>query len=764
MRKLCFLVPFLLLASSGVAEDRLLLRIAEEPAPTAILYWRGTDLLAQAYQDTLLRKVGQEPFTANIVQSLLKNALIANRERTPERLRAVETLLNWSWHKGVLLGTDRHKSYVLLPVADDREAETLHQALRSYAEPVREVRIGSTVVATSFGDNSPTVTWFRSGDVIVVCDRPPEPEIVRAFGKPPAPLRAPHPFAPLIADFRTDQTAAALAAFALDAGPELSKALPVPGLDASRYLSVRLDFEGPETVTRIALHAPPRRGLLRAIDHPIRVDRLPPLPADTMAVTAWSFDATRLLDVCVEAIAARSGQSPEQIRASLRESLNQVTGTDLMDRFLNCAGNLLILTSSSKPIAGALVDLTVLLECRNDEQMRELLEEVIPRLVRVIHPQAELQRREYEGTELVSAVIPDFGEMRPSFAIADGWAVVGLTQSSVEQQLAVLLGKAPAWAYPPAVAAAVNETQQKRAFLFSAYNSEFVVRTLTLGLSPIQALTADSGGLPLPPEFTFPSQRLEQLFKDHWSRQLAYMTDDELVFELREPVPGLVLVSPSNVTPILAALLIPALVQPPAAALEDRACMDNLKFIMLAMHNYSAEHGHLPPPVLYGPDGKTRYSWRVALLPYLEQQRLFDRYRFDEPWDGPHNRRLLQEIPAVYRCPRATSDPTHTCYAVVVGEATAFAPGGKGHTFRDVKDGTSLTVGVVEIPGGIPWTEPRDLPFDEKLLEYLKPQHERGFYVGFLDGSVRLLPWRWLTIERLKALLTIAGGEVVELP
>ena len=81
-------------------------------------------------------------------------------------------------------------------------------------------------------------------------------------------------------------------------------------------------------------------------------------------------------------------------------------------------------------------------------------------------------------------------------------------------------------------------------------------------------------------------------------------------------------------------------------------CTNNLKQIGLAMHNYVAAHNNaFPAPALPGKDGKPALSWRVALLPYLEQQSLYDRFHLDEPWDSPHNKALIKEMPAVFTCP-----------------------------------------------------------------------------------------------------------------
>ena len=116
-----------------------------------------------------------------------------------------------------------------------------------------------------------------------------------------------------------------------------------------------------------------------------------------------------------------------------------------------------------------------------------------------------------------------------------------------------------------------------------------------------------------------------------------------------------------------------------------------------------------------GPDGKPWHSWRVLLLPYLEERRLYDRYRFSEPWDGPHNRRLAAEFPTlrIYRCPSESPDGTSCSYFAIVGDRTMWPPDGATWNPEDAPDGLSKTLQLVEVSdSGVHWMEPRDLRFD----------------------------------------------------
>jgi hypothetical protein len=178
---------------------------------------------------------------------------------------------------------------------------------------------------------------------------------------------------------------------------------------------------------------------------------------------------------------------------------------------------------------------------------------------------------------------------------------------------------------------------------------------------------------------------------------------------------------------------------------------------MLAMHNWADSHAidgqpaRFPPPVIYGKDGTgdVPHSWRVELLPYMEQRALYDQYKFDEPWDSEANKRVLAMMPPTFRHPRDDPKSTNSGYFVLTpdllrgepgeGLPTAFSLKG-GMPFMQIKDGTSNTLAVVEAKRDIPWTKPEDIPFDpDKDPPVLGGYFKDVAAVGLADGSVRFL-------------------------
>jgi hypothetical protein len=163
----------------------------------------------------------------------------------------------------------------------------------------------------------------------------------------------------------------------------------------------------------------------------------------------------------------------------------------------------------------------------------------------------------------------------------------------------------------------------------------------------------------------------------------------------------------------LTVLLVPAL--PQARVSEPRLyCANNLKQIALALHNYHDVHGSFPPAYIADETGKPMHSWRVLILPYLEQGALYEGYRFDEPWDGPNNSKLLVHMPECYACPHHDPWPgTHTPYFAVIGPHAAWQGAEPRHT-SDFTDGLRSAIHVLEGPAHqVPWMAPEDLTVEE---------------------------------------------------
>lgn len=197
---------------------------------------------------------------------------------------------------------------------------------------------------------------------------------------------------------------------------------------------------------------------------------------------------------------------------------------------------------------------------------------------------------------------------------------------------------------------------------------------------------------------------------------------------------------------------------------------NNLSQIVKAMHTYQERHGHLPAAAIYSKDGKPLLSWRVAILPYIGQENLYQQFALEEPWDSAHNLKLLPRIPAVYNAPgRESDDLGLTFYQVFVGEGAAFE-GVQGLRLNkeDFPDGPSNTILVVEAGEPVPWTKPADLPYDPKAPlpplggVFRDASNRRVFHAAFADGSVRGVR-KGVDHKTLGYLITRNGDELIPL-
>ncbi len=212
----------------------------------------------------------------------------------------------------------------------------------------------------------------------------------------------------------------------------------------------------------------------------------------------------------------------------------------------------------------------------------------------------------------------------------------------------------------------------------------------------------------------------------------------------------------------LTGLLLPA-VQSARQAARRVDSMNNLKLIGLAFHNFADAYDTLPATAGLDNDGQPMLSWRVALLPFLDEMELYNQFHLDEPWDSEHNLTLLEKMPDVFRHAGRATQPGYTVYQAPVGEETLLRL--KEPTkFRDITDGTSNTILAVETTAerAVPWTAPKDYELD------MEDPHA-GLFDGptgnflFGDGSVQALSAA-VDLQILRALFTRAGGEVVNRP
>jgi hypothetical protein len=225
------------------------------------------------------------------------------------------------------------------------------------------------------------------------------------------------------------------------------------------------------------------------------------------------------------------------------------------------------------------------------------------------------------------------------------------------------------------------------------------------------------------------------------------------------------------------ALLLPA-VQAAREAARRMESSNNLRLIGIAMHQYHDTYKAFPLTGSNDPEHGVQLSWRVRILPFLEQSPLHDQFDYNEAWDGPSNLPLLDSMPDVFRSPNMPAGDSKTIYLAVVAPDNIdlrdsavradlpmfFGDPPQSTSIRDVIDGTSYVIMIVEadMDQAVPWTKPDDWIFDplnpRRGLGNLRPM---GFLALFADGSVHFIGAD-LNDQTVRYLLSRTDGNSVE--
>ena len=179
------------------------------------------------------------------------------------------------------------------------------------------------------------------------------------------------------------------------------------------------------------------------------------------------------------------------------------------------------------------------------------------------------------------------------------------------------------------------------------------------------------------------------------------------------------------------------------------------------MHSYHEAHGAFPPAAICDKNGNPLLSWRVLLLPYVEENDLFRQFKLDEPWDSAPNHALLAKMPSVYSPfdGRPTPQPHTTYYRVFIGPGAAFEGTGGAEPQDGFPDGPGNTILIVQAAEAVPWTQPAELPYGPTLpLPRLCGLFPDQFLVAFADAGTRNIPSS-ISEKTLRAIITRNGGE-----
>jgi hypothetical protein len=558
--------------------------------------------------------------------------------------------------------------------------------------------------------------------------------------------------------------------------PEESRAQAAPTLRAlglHQFKSVTnvtgLDDEGVVSRTLVKTDGEPAGLLSVAEGSPLTAKDLQHIPRDAAFANVARFDLQNGFDEFLRILEKISPREADNFRQGMTQVETQF-GFSFSEDLFKALGDVWSIHSS--PSGGGLLfnGVTLVVQVR-DRQRLEKINQLILALARAAAPrqgasgpfgggpsgatvkQMEVGDETVHFMNFIGLPVP----FAPAWCLTKDQVVVGLFPQAVRSHLSRGMGEG-SLADVPAVTEALKANPGP---ILISYQDTAQVFQLVYPLVQLFAQVAASNLQSEGVELDISMLPSASAILPHLSPSVtvAVRTEDGIRTESRRSLPtggGI-----SGVAPIATGLLLPA-VQSARHAARRAQSTNNLKQIALAMHNFHDVNRTFPSATTTPKGGKL--SWRVQILPFIEQQALFNQFKLDEPWDSEHNKKLIAQMPQVYASPSSgISREGKTNYLTVRGEGTIFPDQAKGLGMAAITDGTSNTILALEVNDdrAVIWTKPDDYEFDpDNPTAGLGLLQSGVFLVAMADGSVRTISMA-IDPQVLKNLFTRADGEVV---
>ena len=763
----------------------------------AYVQFDGLDSHGDAWEATAMRSILEDTTTGAMLRTLAGQLLDGSTAAAPgmpvsgDQITAItEHLTSRGFVLAVHgpLGEDPPAVTLVLPGAGEGPAAPAFQALLRAAVPrdvapqtlTRQDGRKLSVVRPDGGAEGGWAYWTEGKDLILVAGR-------GEFGAEPV-FAAMAGETPSLAD---SETLAALSEPADGFEPvaigwfdadTLPPAPPSLGLDGLERIDFRVGFDGEALVTLTRLAAPgPREGILTLFDQPpLTADSFPPIPKGTEEYTVFSADLGATYDLVVKLVKDLEPQAEAQIKA-VDDSFRQMTGVSLRDELLAELGPKFAFYVETKTIRATISPYTMLLDwflnfppaiATIEVKDADAFAETLDRLMEAVNgalvqagtaggapARFETLEAPARGYRLIvpPQLFPLPPTVQPAVVLGDHYLAISTQVDAAKRALAASETEAPPMLPPGTIAYSVSDPRDRLPQLL--VNLPFFAHLIgRMGPQGFQPGAVDPRNpfakVAIGPEL-IPSA---DAIREHLFPGTAIITVDDagLTIRTRDAFPT---INPVSAGPVAVALLLPA-VQAARSSARRAQSTNNMKQMALAMWTYHENNGGLPPQAITDEDGKPLLSWRVAILPYIEQQALYNQFHLDEPWDSPHNKELLSVKVPVYLIPGSEAPEGETYYQAFVGDGALVDPT-EMTKIQEITDGTSNTIMIVEAGESVPWTKPEDLEYSEdEDLPPLGGHFPGGFNAAFADGSVRFLK-HTIAEEVLRALITRAGGEVI---
>jgi hypothetical protein len=573
----------------------------------------------------------------------------------------------------------------------------------------------------------------------------------------------------------------------------------IVGLDSLKIVAARSGYKGRALWSEMNVDAPrPRKGLLSLSDQEtMTLADLPALPDSTSGFGASSFDWGKAYTVALDVAHGIETLMPESERGHVDRALDQarqVLGFDIKADLLEALGNIHCVYADSNQMPFGL-GFGILVEVDDAAKLRKSVDAILAIVEREARGDVVIRRIEKHGQPMILLEVAE-GGMTPAISIGDKWLSLGIVPQTVDAFLMRQTGKLKKWEPSEEVKEALAEVPQK--FTAITVSNPRATYQLALGFAPFlvggaQAGLRQSGAFP--PDFQLPVSVADVPPAELVTRPLfanvsvAEVDADGITYTSRISLPAAPFTGAVDggtaltTTAVMVALLLPAVQQAREAARRTQS-KNNLKQIMLALHNYHDVYGMFPEGTHPNEKLKSeeRLSWQAKVLPFVDQAPLFNMIDFEEGWEDEPNAKLMKTKIPVYQNPSAIDEPGDygtTHYVGIAGlgkdgpelpvtsrKAGIFAYN-RGTKIQDIQDGTSNTIAVTDATGYGPWgaggkSTIRSLTEKPYINgpDGIGGPHVGGISAALADGSVRFISEN-IDPTVFEALTTIRGGEVV---
>ncbi len=552
---------------------------------------------------------------------------------------------------------------------------------------------------------------------------------------------------------------ASLRAKLVESEPRAAEFLDAFGFNNLQSLESCVGLDNDGTSNRILLNFDGQPTGLFALfgDQGISESEVSHLPSDSWFAVALSVDPIKVLHFVEETMERFDPHEAERMDEGFRE-FGRAAGIDFRRDLIESIGSTWTLHNGSAD--GFLTGMTLTASVRDRDRLQKGIEGVIDLFHRETgrdHRAPKIARHRFGNfngwsIRFQGAPVP----VEPSWCVTDDKLIVTLYPSNLSTlarplSFEPLIDSAKFNSFQQPVSGGTDSTLIGLGHNDTRRQFEMLYPWLQIGLT-----AAQSSANKMPREVGELVEQFFSGFKLPPSRAIAAhlqpttvllrKTSASLEMETRQTIP---MIDATALTPIAVAMLLPAVEQVRQAAKRTNSS-NNLRQMALAAHNHEATFGRLPAGWTTSKDGKKTplLSWRVQLLPFLEENVLYDQFRHDEPWDSEHNIKLLEQMPEIFKSPTSNTEPGFTVYRNVGGtrgiiraltdEGNASRPASLG----EVIDGTSCTIMILEAGDhhAVPWTKP-DPGIDpdvEDLLNLFGGKPGGNFAMG--DGSVHFRP------------------------